>query len=77
MSSPPRVDINVTAADIEEIAYQCLEERKENPDVLVGVTPELLLAIAEKLRELEYAHEAADTAIFDDQFSVDDDTPIN
>lgn len=77
MTSPPRVDINVTAADIEEIAYQCLEERKKNPDVLVGVTPELLLAIADKLKELEMAHEAADTAIFDDSFHIPDGTEPN
>jgi hypothetical protein len=31
----------------------------------------------DKLRELETAHEMADTAIFDDQFSVDDETPSN
>lgn len=77
MSSQKEEKIDVTAEAIETIAFECLSERKTNPDVLVGVTPELLLAIAEKLRELEYAHEAADTAIFDDQFAVDDDTPIN
>lgn len=75
MASPKEEKIDVTAEAIETIAFECLEERKTNPDVLVGVTPELLLAIADKLKELEMAHEAADTAIFDDQFSVDDMEP--
>ena len=76
MSSPPKEQkIEVTAENIERIAFECLEERKTNPGVLVGVTPELLLAIADKLRELEDAHAAADTAIFDDTFSIEDMEP--
>jgi len=68
MTRPPRYDIYVTSKDIEEIAYECFAERRKpgQEDTLVQVTPELLLAVADKLRELEDAHEAADTAIFDD-----------
>lgn len=79
MTRPEQEDIEVTSEQIRRVAYECLKERKEtgNNDVIVGVTPELLLAIADKLEDYELANDTADSAIFDDQFSIDDEIPIN
>lgn len=76
-SSTPRKNIEVRSEAVRELAYECIKEQKENPDVIVGMTPELLLAIADRLEELEVAEERADEAIFDDTFSIDEDTSVN
>lgn len=76
---PEHYDIEVSSENIRNVAYECLKERKEtgNNDVIVGVTPELLLAIADKLEDYELANERADEAIFDEEFTVPEGTEPN
>ncbi len=77
MKKPERVNIDVKSEQLRELAYECIAQQKENPDLLIGITAELMLAIAEKIEELEDAHAAADTAIFDEEFHIPEGSEPN
>ncbi len=59
----------ISSEMLREMAYEVAEAGRERgvKRALVGLTVEQVLQIAEQLQELEDAHAAADSAIFDDQ----------